>query len=66
MIIVVTEAHDELVEHDVVHHLDAADGAKLAGELLRVDAATLDEIGDTALAKLAQRGPQGKATRSPR
>ena len=55
--VVVAEAHEDLVEHDVVEDLDAVLGAEHLGEAPRARAAALDELGHAVAPERAQRGP---------
>ena len=54
--VVVAEAHEDLVEHDVVEDLDAVLGAEDLGEAPRARAAALDQLGDAVAPERAQRG----------
>ena len=40
------EPHDDLIDHDVVRHLDSGDLAQRVRELARTRAAPVDELGD--------------------
>ena len=55
--VVVAEAHEDLVEDDVVEHLDAVLRAEDLGEAPRARAAALDHLGDALAPERAQRRP---------
>ena len=51
------EAHDDLVEHDLVEHLRALDRADALGGQRRQRAVALDQVDDALAPEAAQRGP---------